>query len=120
MGNRIKGKTGEEIAAKYLKKKGYRILHRNYKTDLGEIDLIVTDDDRLVFVEVKSRTGEQFGEPAEAVTYQKQRKISQVAAQFITRHMLRGVAARFDVVEVFLAEDRIRHIEDAFDSYLRF
>ena len=120
MSNRVKGKSGEKTAEKFLKKKGCEILHRNYKTNLGEIDLIALDKDTLVFVEVKSRSGTLFGMPAEAVTYFKRSKINQVAAQYLTRHMLHGVPVRFDVIEVYLADGRVEHIENAFDSYLKY
>ena len=120
MSNQTKGKTGEKTAEKFLKKKGCQILHRNYKTNLGEIDLIVVDKDALVFVEVKSRSGLGFGTPAEAVTYFKRSKINQVAAQYLTRHMLHGVPVRFDVVEVYLLDGRVEHIENAFGSYLKY
>jgi len=121
MGNLAKGKSGELLAAKFLKKKGYRILHRNYKTNLGELDIIAADhQDTLVFIEVKSRTSTDFGLPSEAVTHHKRTKINQVAAQFLSRHMLYGAPVRFDVIEVYLDENRINHIENAFDSYLHY
>ncbi|MCL2797812.1 MAG: YraN family protein [Firmicutes bacterium] len=120
MSNQVKGKSGEKTAEKFLKKKGCKVLHRNYKTNLGEIDLIVFDKDTLVFVEVKSRSGTLFGTPAEAVTHFKRTKINQVAAQFLTRQSMRDVPVRFDVVEVYLNEGRVEHIENAFDSYLRY
>jgi len=120
MSNQAKGKSGEKTAEKFLRKKGYEILHRNYKTNLGEIDLIALGKDALVFVEVKTRSGLGFGTPGEAVTHFKRAKINQVAAQFLTRHMLREVPVRFDVIEVYLSDGRVEHIENAFDSYLHY
>lgn len=120
MHNRTKGKRGEEIAAAYLKKKGYTVLYRNYTTELGELDLVVTDRKVLVFVEVKARFGADYGYPSEAVTYHKRQKINQVASQYLKQFRLFDVAVRFDVVEVFLSDGTVHHIENAFDSYLRY
>jgi len=120
MANLEKGKTGEKLAAKFLKKKKYRILFKNYKTTVGEIDLIAQKGDAVIFVEVKARASEFFGAPSESVTHHKRRKINQVASQFLTRHGLHGVECRFDVVEILGAgkNEEIRHIENAFDSYI--
>lgn len=118
--NKIIGDSGEKLAQAYLISKGYRILNTNYKTDLGEIDLVVTNETDLIFVEVKTRSGLDYGYPAEAVTFAKQKKISQVAAQYIKRFRLYDVPVRFDVIEVFIRDGEINHIEDAFDSYLKY
>lgn len=120
MNNIKKGKKGEDIACGYLKKNGYRVLNRNYKTNVGEIDIVATDEHTLIFIEVKSRTSENFGFPSEAVGRWKRDKINQVASQYIKKFMLYGVDVRFDVIEVYLAENRVNHIENAFDSYLRY
>ncbi|MCL2862284.1 MAG: YraN family protein [Firmicutes bacterium] len=118
--NITKGKSGEKIAAKYLKKKGYHVLHKNFKTNIGELDLVVTDDKYLVFVEVKSRKNIDFSHAMESVSYHKRTKINQVAAQYIKKFMLFGVNVRFDVVEVYFDTGEVNHIENAFDSYLRY
>lgn len=118
--NKIIGDSGEKLAQAYLVSKGYRVLNTNYKTDLGEIDLVVTNETDLIFVEVKTRSGLDYGYPAEAVTFAKQKKISQVAAQYIKRFRLYDVPVRFDVIEVFIRDGEINHIEDAFDSYLKY
>jgi len=115
-----KGKSGEKIAAKYLKKKGYHIVHKNFKTNIGEIDLVVTDDKYLVFVEVKARSNTNFSYAMESVSYHKRTKINQVAAQYIKKFMLFGVNIRFDVVEVYFETGEVNHIKNAFDSYLRY
>lgn len=118
--NKFKGSSGERIAEEYLKKEGYDILARNFRTRLGEIDIVASKGEYLVFVEVKARKSEAYGFPSESVTYAKQRKISMVASQYIKLNMYFGATVRFDVVEVYLTEGRINHIENAFDSYLKY
>lgn len=111
------GEAGEAIAARYLKKKGYRIIETNYRTKLGEIDLIAKDKDTIVFVEVKSRRSWQFGNPKAAVTPQKQRKISMVALQYLKATHRSNASARFDVAAVTLSRDKpqIEIIKNAFE-----
>lgn len=94
------GKESEIIAARYLKKLGYRILEKNYRTGLGEIDIIARDKKTLVFVEVKARRSYRFGNPKAAVTPQKQRKISMVALSYLKATGQERARARFDVVAV--------------------
>ena len=118
--NKIKGKSGEKLACAYLKKQGYEIFHKNFTTDIGELDIVVSDGYTLVFVEVKTRLGDAYGTPAEAVDYHKRRKISEVAAQYIKKYSYFDVPVRFDVVEIYAEDGRINHIENAFDSYLRY
>lgn len=118
--NKIKGKSGERLACAYLKKHGYEIFHKNFTTEIGELDIVVSDGYTLVFVEVKMRLNDAYGTPAEAVDYHKQRKISEVAAQYIKKFRFFGVPVRFDVVEVYAEDKRINHIVNAFDSYLRY
>lgn len=118
--NKNTGHRGENFAEKYLVKNGYRILARNFSTDLGELDLVVTDNSYLIFVEVKARMSDKYGMPSEAVDYNKQRKICMVASQYIKRSMLYGAPTRFDVIEVRLDTGEINHIVNAFDSYLRY
>lgn len=115
-----KGKTGEDIAVKYLETHGYRVLDRNYTTDIGEVDIFVTDEHSLIAVEVKSRLSLAFGTPAEAVGHEKIKKISQVTAQYIKRFRLFGVPVRYDIVEVYLEDKTVNHITNAFDSYLNY
>lgn len=73
--NRIKGSCGESIAAGYLQDKGYRIIKQNYRTKYAEIDLIASDKDILVFVEVRTKIGEEFGAPEESIGKKKVNKI---------------------------------------------
>ena len=116
--NKVKGKLGEDLAVKYLKKKGYEIVKRNYTNAYGEIDIIAAHDGFLIFVEVKTRTTLDYGRPAEAVNAHKMRKLSQVASGYIQYKGLYDYPARFDVIEVY--EGEVNHIENAFDSYLSY
>ncbi len=111
------GKKSELIAAKHLKKNGYKILEQNYRTKLGEIDIIAKDKDTLVFVEVKARSSNRFGNPKWAVTPTKQRKISMVALLYIKSTKQSNVKARFDVVAISSANDKpsIEIIKNAFE-----
>lgn len=115
-----RGTIGEDLAVKYLETHGYRVLDRNYTTDLGEVDIFATDEKTLVAVEVKSRLSLEFGMPAEAVGHEKIKKISQVTSQYIKQFRLFGVPVRFDVVEVYLQDRTVNHIVNAFDSYLNY
>ncbi|MBO5408138.1 MAG: YraN family protein [Clostridia bacterium] len=95
------GKLGEQKAKNYLKRRGYQILDSNYRTKAGEIDLIVKDQDCLVFVEVKTRTSEEYGTPAEAVSFYKQQHMLKSAQYYLLRHG-GECECRFDVIEVRL------------------
>jgi len=114
MENRRKiGAIHEEKAAEYLRSLGYRILERNFRFKLGEIDLIAEEAGALVFLEVKYRKSSQYGIPAEAVTPAKQRKICQVADFYrMSRHVLESQSCRFDVVSVL--GEQIQVYRDAF------
>ena len=98
------GKQGEDLACRELRRRGYAILARGYRTRYGEIDIIARDGDTLVFVEVKTRSSDQFGTPLEAVTRAKQQRIIAMAQSYLVRRQGREVACRFDVVCVRLGE----------------
>lgn len=115
-----RGKSGEDLAVKYLETHGYRVLDRNYTTDVGEVDIFVTDEKTLIAVEVKSRLSLEYGTPAEAVGHAKVKKISQVTSQYIKQFRLFGVPVRFDVVEVYLQDKTVNHIQNAFYGYLNY
>ena len=100
MNTRKIGKTGEDMAVRYLKKHGYKILQRNYTAPHGEIDVIAKDGDYVVFVEVKRRFSTKYGLPREAVTVQKQQTIAFCAKLWLTQNKLYGVPTRFDVVDI--------------------
>lgn len=110
------GRQGEEVAARYLQAKGYKILHRNFRCRAGEVDIIAEEKGDLVFVEVKSRRSQCYGEPAEAVTYRKQGQISKAALCYLgDRH--RDRAARFDVVTVQFSGNRVTAVEIIRDAF---
>lgn len=113
----VLGKEGERIAEQYLKKKGYKLIERNYRCHGGELDLIVLDRRVVVFVEVKTRTGQGFGSPFEAVEYHKQKRMIQAAQFFLMEKRLHQRDARFDVVGVSWLdrEPVVEHIENAFE-----
>jgi putative endonuclease len=119
--SRIKtGKRGEEIAIRHLQKLGYRIMERNYRCPLGEIDIVARDKDTIVFVEVKSRKTEEFGDPELAVGKAKQKKMSLLSLYYLTQKHYPPVDARFDVVAVKMLPDRteVRLICNAFELAL--
>lgn len=96
------GRLGEEMAALMLQDQDYEILCRNYRCRFGEIDIVAMKKGVLTFIEVKSRTGTAFGEPAEAVTWSKQQKLRQTALQFLNEYEGTFVGVEFQVVEVLL------------------
>jgi putative endonuclease len=94
------GHTGEQIAARELQARGLRIVASNYRCAAGEMDLIARSADELIFVEVKTRRGDKFGSPEEAVHPRKQQKLIEVAETYLQEHELDDVAWRIDVVAV--------------------
>lgn len=114
MNNKNIGIIGEEKAINYLKKQKYVILKKNFKTYFGEIDIIAKVKDIIVFAEVKSRNNSNYGYPFEAVDRNKQKKIINSAYVYIKQNRLKDYRYRFDIIEVFLNEGRINHIENAF------
>jgi len=115
------GRRGEKAAARYLKRRGYRIVaQRDRLWHLNELDLVAVDGRTIVFVEVKTRRDTQHGHPAEAVDANKQRRLSRLARAFLKRHGLSDRPARFDVVAVtWPAHSRrpvIEHIPNAFEA----
>ena len=111
------GSNSESLAAWYLKKSGYKILEQNYRTPLGEIDIIAKEKKTIVFVEVKSRRSNRYGNPKWAVTTRKQRKISMVALQYLKSTRQMDNRARFDVVTVISNQDepQIEIVKNAFE-----
>ncbi|OGP72689.1 MAG: YraN family protein [Deltaproteobacteria bacterium RBG_16_50_11] len=111
------GRKGEEVALRFLKKKGYKIIEKNYVCMMGEMDIIAREKDTLVFIEVKTRTSTFFGPPQLAVNSAKQMQLSKVALYFLKEKGLEDIKARFDVVAILLRPEReeIELIKDAFD-----
>lgn len=115
--NRELGWRGEEAAARFLERRGYDIVARNWTCFAGEADIIARDGDAIVFVEVKTRSGYAKGLPAEAVDAAKRDRYERIAAAFLAEYDVVDVPLRFDVVSiVVVAPDRamIRHHIDAF------
>ena len=114
------GQRGERAAAKYLRRKGYKIVARGSRLRPGELDLVAVDGRTVVFVEVKTRRSDRYGSPAEAVDLQKQRRLTRLAVTYLKRHGLLEYPARFDVVAILWPEDRrrpeIEHFENAFEA----
>ena len=94
------GISGEDLACAELERRGYAVLERRYRTRFGEIDIIASDRGTIVFVEVKARMGEEFGGAAAAITGWKQRRIAQMAVDYLSRRRLQNCPCRFDVVTV--------------------
>src|SRR6266704_1345388 len=113
-----RGARGEKLACRFLRRSGYKILYRNFKgRSGGEIDIVCRDDDTLVFVEVKTRTSEDFGRPIVAVDRQKQKRISRGGLAWLRMLDNPDILFRFDVVEVIVADDakpRLELIKNAF------
>ena len=111
------GKTGEAVAAKYYLNKGCKLLAHNYRTRMGELDLVIQDQNEIVIVEVKTRTKSILMHPAEAVNSAKQKKIILATEQFLQQFHLQGSCVRFDVVEVIPGESgwQIHCIKNAFE-----
>ncbi|MDA8169261.1 MAG: YraN family protein [Nitrospiraceae bacterium] len=109
------GSRAEDRAADFLRKRGLKILHRNYRLRQAEIDIIAQDGPAIVFVEVKARRGSSFGSPSEAVDSRKQKKIREAALHYLATHKASEDApARFDVIAI--GPEGIEHIMDAFEA----
>ncbi len=105
---------GEKAAAKFLKKNGYKIITQNFKCKLGEIDIIATYGEILVFAEVKQRKNNDFGNPSDFVDFRKQRKIRKTAEIYLMQKKIKPLC-RFDVIEVLGDKEfSITHIKNAF------
>lgn len=113
----ILGTLGEQAAGTFLQDAGYRILARNYRVPGGELDIVAELDGVLAFCEVKTRTSAVFGLPEEAVTAVKQRRIRQLALEYLRRERTHYRLLRFDVIAVTVADGRVsdlRHIVGGF------
>jgi len=113
-----KGRHGEFLAEKYLCKKGYRILERNYRTQFGEVDLVARDGKFLVFIEVKARSTAGFGSPLAAVDAKKQSHLTMAAGIYLATHDIVDQPVRFDVVGILGKGDKVKIelVRNAFDA----
>lgn len=111
------GRSGEEVALRYLKKKNFRIVAQGFRFQRGEIDIIAYDRNTLVFIEVKTRSSREFGPPEESVTPSKQRQIRKMAQGFLALHHIKDVECRFDVLSLMKRRENeysVLHIKNAF------
>ena len=113
-----KGRRGEKEAGRFLRKRGFRILEKNYRTRFGEIDIIALDGDTVVFVEVKTRHGDSFGAPGEAVDSRKRLHMTRAASSYLKAKGIEDRQARFDVLALVFKDGRyeMEHIRDAFEA----
>ena len=115
----LNGRQGENIAKRFLIKKGYRIIEVNYRCRIGEIDIIASNDNKICFVEVKTRNSLIYGRPFESVNYFKQNRIRKIAQHFlILNKQYQDLSPRFDVISIYLPhgikKPQIRFIQNAF------
>ncbi len=105
------GILGEGLASSFLSQKGYRIILKNYESPTGEIDLIARDGESLVFIEVKTRSSDAKGDPAEAITFHKRRQLIKVAQFYLKRYGIHDIPCRFDVVSILVLAGAMPVIE---------
>ena len=114
------GRRGEAVAARYLRRRGYKIVARGNRDKLGELDLVAVDGRTVVFVEVKTRRSQDGGHPADAVGPDKQRRMTRLALSYLKRHGLLEYPSRFDVVAITWPEGqrrpKIEHFKSAFEA----
>lgn len=116
--NKQIGNLGEDLAIKFLINDSFKILCRNFRNRFGEIDIIATKKDLLIFVEVKSRYNKSFGPPSSAITTKKKKHISTLSKYFINKYSLTSYYISYDVIEVIFNPNddsyKINHIKNAF------
>ncbi len=105
------GDRGEKIAAKFLRKQGYRIIEKNYHSRLGEIDIVAKENESIVFVEVKTRCSTDFGLPEEALSYDKRRRLSKLALGYLAHRRIKDTNCRFDVVSILMDTNKVRKVK---------
>jgi putative endonuclease len=105
-----RGKLGERAAKKYLQRQGMKFLTANFRTPRGEIDLIFRDGDCLVFIEVKTRSSEEWTRPASAVNAERRRRLTRAALDYLRLLRNPPVKVRFDIVEVLLQNGAVREV----------
>jgi putative endonuclease len=114
------GELGERIAERWLRRRGWRVVQRRFRSGHRDIDLVVEQEGVVAFVEVKARRGDRFGGPIEAVNWRKQKELGRSARVWIDRHGRSAEAYRFDVIGVLVCGERvrIRHVANAFSLHL--
>ena len=117
MEKHVLGRQGELEAERFLLAQGYEVLMRNYRCPAGELDLVVRDQDTLVFVEVRTQSGQKFGDPLESVTFRKQRQIIKAATHYMMRYHIVREPLRFDVIGIKWTGTApcIIHVKGAFE-----
>ncbi len=119
--NKDIGSYGENLACEYLLDIKHKILARNFRSKLGEIDIITFFNNMIIFTEVKSRYTNSYGSPMESVTYYKQKQIIKLSSYYILINKLNDYNIRYDVIEIFFNKSNqnftINHIKDAFRAY---
>ena len=111
-----KGKIGEDLACKFLKKNTYAIVEKNYRSRYGEVDIIASESDTLCFIEVKARSSTNYGLPEEFVDKKKQQKIIKSTLSYLEKKNESEKNVRFDIVSVDLEAKQCRLIKNAFDA----
>ncbi len=118
--HKLLGDKGERAAVRYLKRKGFRILAKQYRDHMGEIDIVAMDGKQIVFVEVKTRQSTDNGQPYEAVDIHKQRKLTKLGLAWLKKHNRLEQSARFDVISIVWPQDsanpEIEHFINAFEA----
>jgi putative endonuclease len=116
--NSERGSYFEKLAGDYLRRRGYRLLERNFRFGHKEVDIIALDGETVVFVEVKGRSGRVFGPPGESIGARKMSHIGLAAEAYLSRRNLRNRPCRFDVICVKVNDNRVEfeHIENAFEA----
>ena len=114
--NQTLGKWGEKFAANYLINQGYEIITTNYRTKCGEIDIVATKGDTIIFCEVKTRTSLKYGTPASSVTHEKRSHIIRVSQCFLNSPEWECFSPRFDIIEIYhFNEGTINHMINAYE-----
>lgn len=113
------GRRGEDIAARFLKKMGYKIIERNFRCRIGEIDIIAFEKGVLIFIEIKTRTSDTFAPPQLSVNRLKQQKIINSALSYLVQKKITGIDCRFDIITITFPPDlkkgeKVTLIKDAF------
>lgn len=112
------GRIGEEIACEFLIKNNYKILIKNFRCKIGEIDIIAKENDEIIFIEVKTRKQKEYGLPAEAVDKRKRNHMFFVAEYFLMINNMENIFCRFDVIEIYITKQdiKINHIKNCVEK----